>query len=395
MRYLVIAAAYIAAAAASADVVQLAESRLALMREVAAHKFLQRQPVEDLAREARVLQAAEAAALTHGLRVDDVRALFAAQIEAAKLVQGYWFARWSERAAPTDALDLDTELRPRLIALGDETLAALAAQGCCAPGATIRVEGLEPSAADRVVTSLRAVARYSDRLAQVLQSGIVRVGTTGDYAPFSFRATPDKAFVGADIDLAQNLARSLDATVQFVPTTWPSLMQDLAARRFDIAMSGVSRTLARQRAGYFTSAYHVGGKTPIARCADADRYPSIEAINRPEVAVIVNPGGTNERFVDTRLPRAQKVVHADNRSIFERLAAGDADVMVTDRIEVTLQAARHPGALCPTTDTNFTHQEKAYLLPQDDPWRAYVDAWLAERLSDGTVAAALSRHTAP
>lgn len=394
MRTCVAVAVMFAAAATSANSpLDIAQARLALMRDVAAYKHSRGLPIADSEREARVLEGAHRAALENGLQVDGIEKLFAAQIEAAKGVQAYWFEQWSRTDAPRDAPDLVQTIRPRLIELGNDLLAGLAAEGCCPEGSKLTLEGLPPAEGRAVVAALRAAVPYRNRLAQVLQSGVLRVGTTGDYAPFSFRGDAASAFVGADIDLARDLAATLDARLELVPTTWPTLLADLQAGRFDVAMSGVSRTLVRQRVGYFSAAYHVGGKTPIARCEVAHSFDTVAAIDRPEVRVVVNPGGTNERFVDQRLSSATKVMHEDNRSIFDRIAAGDVDVMVTDRIEVTLQAARKPGVLCSATEENFTYQEKAYLMPQDDPWREYVDAWLSKRLQDGSVARALHLHT--
>ena len=107
--------------------------------------------------------------------------------------------------------------------------------------------------------------------------------------------------------------------------------------------------------------------------------------------MIVNPGGTNERFVDERLEQAQKVLHSDNRTIFSALLAGKADLMVTDSIEVTLQALRNPG-LCATMRETLTYQEKAYYMPADAELARFVDTWLSLRLADGTVEEAFERH---
>ncbi|NIR30674.1 MAG: chorismate mutase, partial [Gammaproteobacteria bacterium] len=54
------------------------------MRDVAAYKWINGLPVEDLAREAKVLESAGSAALRFGLDVSATRTLFKAQIEAAK-----------------------------------------------------------------------------------------------------------------------------------------------------------------------------------------------------------------------------------------------------------------------------------------------------------------------
>jgi cyclohexadienyl dehydratase len=379
------------ASVADPGVTELAHKRLTIMRDVAAHKWINGIPVEDGAREARVLENAESAALRFGLDVAATRVLFEAQIEAAKEVQGYWFERWSEGDAPDAAPDLVGELRPRLLALGDQILAGLAAEPCCAEPIP-PLEGLGETSRRRLDGALRDVERYPNRLEQVRRSGVLRIGTTGDYPPFSYRVADDRPFAGADVDLGRLLAQHVGAEVRFVLTSWPTLMEDLAAGRFDLAMSGVSRTAGRERVAAFTRAYHVGGKTPIARCSQRDRFSSLAQIDRPGVRVIVNPGGTNELFVYTNLTRADKVLHTDNRSIFLALIEGRADVMITDRIEVRLQTRLHDGVLCATTPRNFNRQEKAYLLPRDEAWRAYVDEWVGRMLAQGAVERAMARH---
>ena len=180
---------------------------------------------------------------------------------------------------------------------------------------------------------------------------------------------------------------------EFVLTSWPALIDDLQTGNYDIAMSGVSRTLARQQVGLLSRPYHADGKTPIGRCADRARFGSLDRIDQPDVRVVVNPGGTNERFVDERIRQARKVLHPDNRTIFAEIAAGRADVMFTDRIEVDLQARRHP-ELCALLADDLTYQEKSYLMPQDPIWLEFVDTWLALRLAEGAVDAAFAAHGA-
>ena len=70
---------------------------------------------------------------------------------------------------------------------------------------------------------------------------------------------------------------------------------------------------------------------------------------------------------------------------------GEADVMITDRIEVELRSHLNP-ELCPALTGTLTHQEKGYFLPKDIELKTFVDTWLQMRLQDGTVAAAFDRH---
>ena len=107
--------------------------------------------------------------------------------------------------------------------------------------------------------------------------------------------------------------------------------------------------------------------------------------------VVVNPGGTNEQFVDAHIHQAEKLTHPDNRSIFQEIVEGRADVMFTDRIEVELQT-RRTAALCSTMAADLSYQEKSYLVPQDPVWLEFVNTWLALRLAEGAVDAAFQTH---
>lgn len=381
-----------AAAPAASPLAALIVERLQLMPAVAAHKWHRELPIEVPAREAAVLAAARRDALRLGLEVGPVADFMQAQMTAAKALQQQHFERWAAGEPVPAAPDLDNRLRPKLLELGTAILETARHE----PLRTGELEPLVAAGLDRtLVTALEASARrltvYPNRLRQVLDAGVLRVGTTGDYAPFSHRPEPAAAYQGIDIDLARDLAEGLGVALELVATSWPTLLEDLAGGHWDIAMSGVSRTLPRLRAASLSRGYHSGGKTPIARCDRAADFASLAAIDRPGVRVIVNPGGTNEAFVDGRLSQARKVTHADNRTIFHALIEGRADVMITDRIEVTLVSRRHP-ELCATMASNLSYQEKAYLLPGDWRWLDYVDGWLSLRLADGTVDRVFERH---
>jgi chorismate mutase-like protein len=228
----------------------------------------------------------------------------------------------------------------------------------------------------------------SNRLDEIVARGVLRVGSTGDYKPFTYRATGAGGFVGLDIALAADLASSLGVKLQVVPTTWSAMVSDLGNDRFDLAMGGVSISLERQKKAFFSAPYLRDGKTPIARCDDAQKYQSLADIDRPEVRLIVNPGGTNERFARARAPHATLTVFPDNVTIFDRIVAGEADVMITDAIEARLQQRLHPRLCAIHPDVPFDFSEKAVLMPRDVVLKAYVDQWLHQAIETGAFARA-------
>ncbi len=372
------------------ELFQLINDRLGYMKEVAAYKWLHQRPIEDLPREAVVIKNAVDAAKRQGLDPETTGAFFQAQIEAAKEIQRYWFNQWTQdKDQPAEAKDLNDELRPALTVLGNALTRSLAAVRIeDTAGAEQRfltqVEqtGLSMVAKRKLYQALTEIRQtpFEHNLARVLATGVIRIGTTADYAPFSYRDQSD--LTGIDIAMAKSLAASLNAEIEWVMTSWPRLMNDLAAGRYDIAMSGISRNTQRQQHAFFSLPYHRGGKTPIVRCGEEARFDSLEKIDHPGTRVVVNPGGTNQRFTQT-LSQAPVRVYDDNNTIFTEVAEGRADVMITDAVEVSLQTQLDQRLCAAMPDQTLTFLEKAYLMPQDIVWKEYVDTWLDQALKQG------------
>src|SRR5213595_1089303 len=91
----------------------------------------------------------------------------------------------------------------------------------------------------------------SPTLDRIRAAGVLRVGTTGDYTPFSLLRA-DGSYEGADIDMAHDLAEKLGVGLEFVATVWVDLLDDFLADRFDIAMGGVTVTPARAARAFFS-----------------------------------------------------------------------------------------------------------------------------------------------
>ncbi|GAA2341226.1 transporter substrate-binding domain-containing protein [Streptomyces violaceusniger] len=265
------------------------------------------------------------------------------------------------------------------------TLSALAAVLAATAAGSALAVGSTANSASKQAPAEHARQQRGTLLDRVPERGVLRVCTTGDYRPFSHRDPKSGAYTGIDIKMAGDLAKSLDAKPTYVPTTWATLVDDLAAGRCDVGMGGVSVTLARARKASFSEPYLTDGKTPIVRCEDKDKYRTLEEIDQPGVRVVVNPGGTNEQFARAHVKQATLTVHPDNTTIFDEIIAGRADVMMTDASETRYQSAIHPELCAVHPDEPFSFSEKAYVLPRGDAqFKEYVDQWVHLATHDGT-----------
>jgi len=224
-----------------------------------------------------------------------------------------------------------------------------------------------------------AKKKFESRLDEIKARGYILVGTTGDYKPFTYLNPETNEFEGYDIDAMKMFAESLGVEARFVQTSWPTLMSDLLDNKFDIAVGGVTRNTARAQQAYLSDGYLLFGKVPLIRAEDKDKYYTIEDLNKPEVRVGVNPGGTNQVFVDTYLTKANVTVVENNLDIPGMVADGIFDVMITDTLEAIVYANADPRLYAQRVDDPFTRNEKAYMIPRGDfIFASYLETWKDE-----------------
>ena len=218
---------------------------------------------------------------------------------------------------------------------------------------------------------------------QIKERGYLLVGTAGDYCPLSMKEGPG-AYWGLDADLAQDLACDLGVELRYVETSWPTILDDTVAGKFDLALCGVSRTDERLEKALMSDAYLANGKTALMRAEDVDKYRTIDDINQPGVRVMENPGGTNEKLAREWLPNATIVIHDKNEEINQLIAEGKADVMITEVCEAGYYAGKDSRLAAPLVDEPFSQGEIGALMNAgSEDLCAYVNDFLAREEKSG------------
>ncbi len=83
---------------------------------------------------------------------------------------------------------------------------------------------------------------------------VLKVGTEGTYAPFSFQGTDGK-LTGYDIEVVQAVADKLGKKVEFVQTPWDAIFAGLESKRFDLVANQVTVNPDRQNKYALSQAY--------------------------------------------------------------------------------------------------------------------------------------------
>jgi len=237
-------------------------------------------------------------------------------------------------------------------------------------GACARAPAAEPRVAEPRVAEARSP------VPEAVPGAVLRIGTSGDYAPFSSRDASG-TLAGFDIELAEQLAADLGLELRWVPFRWPELGRQLAAGDFDVAMGGVSWQPARAVSGYMTRALARGGP-----CLLGDMSARRVAVNR---------GGVLEAWARGHLADRELVSVDDNPSLPRLLAEGQVGAIVTDSFE--LHTFERPGwaRRCEPAHTRKVYwvgpARAAELGARIDGWlrthgarvQATQERWLGER----------------
>ena len=222
---------------------------------------------------------------------------------------------------------------------------------------------------------------------RIQERGKLLVGTTGDYRPLSYREA-DGNYWGFGIEMAKKIAERIGVGIEFVQTSWPTLTADVLAepQTFDLAIGGITITDTRRETMLMSEGYLANGKTILCRASESDRYKSLADIDKPEVRVMVNPGGLNEKFANQNLTHATIIVHQKNEEIPSLIAKGEADVMITEITEAPYYVQTDTRLAAPLLNDPFTHGEIGVLMQKgQDDLMEMVNNAIRRMKSDGTL----------
>ena len=273
------------------------------------------------------------------------------------------------------------------------SLDARVAKARCSAWASAMMTAVAAVAAVTVGLLATAVGAWAGPVAErVRDSQVLRVCIWPDYYGISLRHPRTGQLVGLDIDLAQELARDLKVRLQFVDSSFASLVEDLKGDRCDVAMFAVGILPARQEQLRFTRPYLESDIYAITmRSSKVVRR--WEDIDRPGVAVAVQAGTFMEPVMTAALKHARVVKVAPPQTRERELESGRVDVFMTDYAYSRRLLDNADWALLLSPPQPFHVLPYGYpVKPGDAQWLQTMDEFVARIQRDGRLRAAAQRH---
>ncbi|MFT7758891.1 UNVERIFIED_CONTAM: transporter substrate-binding domain-containing protein, partial [Salmonella enterica subsp. enterica serovar Enteritidis] len=101
---------------------------------------------------------------------------------------------------------------------------------------------------------MQTQAQAQSNLEQIKTAGVLKIGTEGTYAPFTYHDTAGK-LVGFDVEIGEAIAKNLGVKAEFLEGKWDGLIAGLDAKRYDTVINQVGITEARKAKYDFSEPY--------------------------------------------------------------------------------------------------------------------------------------------
>lgn len=154
---------------------------------------------------------------------------------------------------------------------------------------------------------------------------ILIVGTSADFAPFSFRDNENN-IAGFDIDIIKEVTKRLGMTIDLQDRPFSMLMPQIQLGQIHVIAAGMTPTESRAKTVYFTKPYLSGNPLLVVSLAKNPPINSLEDLKGKDV--IVNTGYTADLYM-SKLPGINLIRLTKVADAFAALEQNKAYAFVT------------------------------------------------------------------
>ena len=238
---------------------------------------------------------------------------------------------------------------------------------------------------------LPLTSNADSNLDKIKSSGVLKVGTTGDWDPMSMKDPATNKYKGFDIDVMKELAKDMGVKIKFVPAEWKTIVAGITADRYDISTS-VTKTPKRAEVAGFTATYFKYGTVPLVLKKNLKKFPTWDSLNNKKVTIATTLGTSQEEKAKEFFPKSKlRSIEAPARD-FQEVLAGRADGNITSSTEANKLVIKYP-QLAIVPDGGKNPAFLAMMIPKgDNKWNEYMNSWIKKKKSSGFFTKLLSKY---
>ena len=220
-------------------------------------------------------------------------------------------------------------------------------------------------------------------LDEIMKSGTLKVGTTGDFPGWSFMNPETSEYEGYDIDVAMKLAEDMGVEVEFVATDWKNLVSGVVANKYHMT-SSASITAKRAITAGYSNSYYGTGTVAMVLSKNKDKISSWDQINNSDYSVAVTLGTVFENEATKSFPDAKLIAVEAPAREYQEVLSGRADVSLTSKVDAMKLVQLYSELSIVNLDEPKNAKLFAILLPRgDQEWINFVNHWIADQKNKG------------
>lgn len=127
----------------------------------------------------------------------------------------------------------------------------------------------------------------ADKLQQIKDAGVLKVGTSAEYSPYEFHKIVDgeDKIVGFDDFMVQEIAKDMGVKVEYTDMDFDGLLGALQADKVDIVLAGMTPDETRKKSVDFSEIYYTNSNVCIVAKGKEDSIKSSEDLKKLKVGV--------------------------------------------------------------------------------------------------------------
>lgn len=224
-----------------------------------------------------------------------------------------------------------------------------------------------------------------------LEGRVIQAVTENNYTPLNFADPKTGEGIGWEYDAFNEIAKRLNAKVEWNITAWDVMLEAVKQGQFDVAMDGITISDERKQVVDFSDPYMTSQQFMLVR-ADETRITGKEAFTDLPDLLIGAQAGTSNFYAavydildgNESNPRI-KLFDTFGASV-QALKAGDVDMVLMDQASVEGFTGAEPGVF-KTVGDPVGSDEFGFALKQGSDLVAPINAAIASMKADGTIAA--------